>query len=626
MSDFARRRMNSEQLRLLARSASNIVISRSNVAYEDDSEDWSELDDPDVEDEIPMDPVRANGKRAWYPDFTTIDWVHDGLKERARIRSLRANGTAFANAIDSAQGWVLLVATGVIVGITASAIDVSETALLRLRDGFCWNDIFRGRRDCASSGQQWVTWGDVLGREFEMPVYVASGILLALLGTLIVHLSAEERISDDGKVSVTYPAAGGAIAEVKTILGGFVIRGFLGFRTMVTKIVALVGNLNSGLNEGLYGALFIHVTQIWAQFKKSSHLVVHPIFEVILVAFVTSLLNYPTELTRQLGVNGIAGVLFSECKPDDDLYGLCSKDTTTVFLLLAALVCSKVLLTFVTYGIRVPGGFFASTMLIGACIGRIVGLAISTRIYALVGGAATMAGVTRSTVSLVVIMVELTGATKLVLPIMITVMVAKWTGDGIIRDSIYDSSIKRSNYPYLDHKREHHPSRGSDRGHASAGDVCEYNYDETFQVDVAYSWQEIDDKLKLLSSVDDGGYAVLDGNKLVGYIAFQDLKHASTIGKANATNYFHGQCMFVSHGVLNHNGSIVTTRRWTQTGRTDLSQWMDRAPLSVMSLASMDLVVEIFMKVGCKTVCVVDYGGEFVGTLRKKRVIAWLRE
>ncbi|KAJ3200639.1 hypothetical protein HDU82_008727, partial [Entophlyctis luteolus] len=531
---------------------------------------------------------------------------------------LRANGTAFANAIDSAQGWVLLVATGVIVGITASAIDVSETALLRLRDGFCWNDIFRGRRDCASSGQQWVTWGDVLGREFEMPVYVASGILLALLGTLIVHLSAEERISDDGKVSVTYPAAGGAIAEVKTILGGFVIRGFLGFRTMVTKIVAL----------GLYGALFIHVTQIWAQFKKSSHLVVHPIFEVILVAFVTSLLNYPTELTRQLGVNGIAGVLFSECKPDDDLYGLCSKDTTTVFLLLAALVCSKVLLTFVTYGIRVPGGFFASTMLIGACIGRIVGLThfFSKGIYALVGGAATMAGVTRSTVSLVVIMVELTGATKLVLPIMITVMVAKWTGDGIIRDSIYDSSIKRSNYPYLDHKREHHPSRGSDRGHASAGDVCEYNYDETFQVDVAYSWQEIDDKLKLLSSVDDGGYAVLDGNKLVGYIAFQDLKHASTIGKANATNYFHGQCMFVSHGVLNHNGSIVTTRRWTQTGRTDLSQWMDRAPLSVMSLASMDLVVEIFMKVGCKTVCVVDYGGEFVGTLRKKRVIAWLRE
>lgn len=55
-------------------------------------------------------------------------------------------------------------------------------------------------------------------------------------------------------------------------------------------------------------------------------------------------------------------------------------------------------------------------------------------VYALVGAAAMLAGVTRMTVSLVVIILELTGDFTNILPIMITVVVAKvirspwWTG------------------------------------------------------------------------------------------------------------------------------------------------------------------------------------------------------
>ena len=46
-------------------------------------------------------------------------------------------------------------------------------------------------------------------------------------------------------------------------------------------------------------------------------------------------------------------------------------------------------------------------------------------VYALVGAAAMLAGVTRMTVSLVVIILELTGDFTNILPIMITVVVAK---------------------------------------------------------------------------------------------------------------------------------------------------------------------------------------------------------
>lgn len=63
-----------------------------------------------------------------------------------------------------------------------------------------------------------------------------------------------------------------------------------------------------------------------------------------------------------------------------------------------------------------------------------------------------LSGVTRMTVSLVVIMFEITGDVQYIVPIMITVMVSKWVGDGISRDGIYDEHILINEYPFLDNK------------------------------------------------------------------------------------------------------------------------------------------------------------------------------
>jgi chloride channel 3/4/5 len=76
--------------------------------------------------------------------------------------------------------------------------------------------------------------------------------------------------------------------------------------------------------------------------------------------------------------------------------------------------------------------------------------------YALVGAAAVLAGVTRMTVSLTVIMFELTGALTYILPIMITVMVSKTVGDQISRGGIYDKIIKLKNYPFLSEECGNH--------------------------------------------------------------------------------------------------------------------------------------------------------------------------
>ena len=70
----------------------------------------------------------------------------------------------------------------------------------------------------------------------------------------------------------------------------------------------------------------------------------------------------------------------------------------------------------------------------------------------MVGAASTLSGVTRMTVSLVVIMYELTGGLLYIVPLMVATMTAKWIGDAFGHEGIYDLHIKLNNYPFLDSK------------------------------------------------------------------------------------------------------------------------------------------------------------------------------
>lgn len=70
--------------------------------------------------------------------------------------------------------------------------------------------------------------------------------------------------------------------------------------------------------------------------------------------------------------------------------------------------------------------------------------------YAVIGAAALLGGVTRMTISLVVIMFEMTGALNFVLPVMVAVMLSKWVGDALVPRDINEISIHVNGYPFLD--------------------------------------------------------------------------------------------------------------------------------------------------------------------------------
>lgn len=107
-------------------------------------------------------------------------------------------------------------------------------------------------------------------------------------------------------------------------------------------------------------------------------------------------------------------------------------------------------------------------------------------IYALVGSASFLSGVTRMTVSLILILFELTNSLTYVVPLMLSTMVAKWVADGLERDSIHDLGIALCGYPYLDHKKTV----------VAQGDVSEVlETGDTLQIETLYTFDNLERKL-----------------------------------------------------------------------------------------------------------------------------------
>ena len=194
--------------------------------------------------------------------------------------------------------------------------------------------------------------------------------------------------------------------------------------------------------------------------------------------------------------------LFAMCLPGspNTHEGLCvldpGKQTFSVMKMIAVALVVKAALTVVTFGIKVPAGIFIPTLGVGACAGRIVGLAVQYArwrwpaapvfsscgeneqcvipgLYAMVGAAAALSGVTRTTVSLAVIMFELTDTLTYVVPVMLGVLVAKTVADALEPKGIYELVIECAQFRCsLSRAYEHlglHSSRTSTRNSNTYG-------------------------------------------------------------------------------------------------------------------------------------------------------------
>ncbi|NXC91877.1 CLCN5 protein, partial [Cercotrichas coryphoeus] len=459
-----------------------------------------------------------------YEDFNTIDWVREKSRDRDRHREItnRSKESTWAllhSVSDAFSGWLLMLLIGLLAGSLAGLIDISAHWMTDLKEGVClagfwfnhehccWksNTTFTDRDKCP----EWKSWSQLILGHGEGAfayilnyfMYVIWALMFSLLAVLLV------------KGFAPY-ACGSGIPEIKTILSGFIIRGYLGKWTLVIKTVTLVLAVSSGLslgkegplvhvacccgnilchlftkyrkNEakrrevlsaaaaagvsvafgapiggvlfsleevsyyfplktlwrsffaalvaaftlrsinpfgnsrlvlfyvefhmpwhllellpfillgifgGLWGAFFIRSNIAWCRRRKSTRLGKYPVLEVLVVTAITAVLAFPNEYTR-MSTSELISELFNDCgildssklceyvndfnstKGDDLPDRAAGPGVYTAMWQLALALLMKVFITIFTFGMKVPSGLFIPSMAVGAIAGRLLGVAV----------------------------------------------------------------------------------------------------------------------------------------------------------------------------------------------------------------------------------------------------------
>ncbi|KAG9103649.1 hypothetical protein FRC06_009153 [Ceratobasidium sp. 370] len=367
---------------------------------------------------------------------------------------------------------------------------------------------------------------------------------------------------------------------------------------------------------GLAGALLIRLNITAAIHRHRSWIREWPLMEVVCVTAFTALFSYPIAFMRAQSSELVAN-LFQECdstKPD--YHGLCNPSSMWQNVFRLFLTCGlKLILTAWTFGMKVPAGIFLPTIAIGATMGRAVGIimqgwhrahptawifsacapegqCISPGFYSVIGAAAMLGGVTRMTISLVVIMFEvrtLTGALSHVLPIMIAVMVSKWVGDVFGKEGIYDAWIALHGYPFLSTTVDYR-----DQGETAASRMVRKEH----IVSIGAHHNTVEELEALLKGHSFQGFPVVNGEQLIGYITRDRLQQA--------IDTLHEQ--YPDESVLADVNCTFVGRHDTSYEEADLSSSLDPAPMQLRPGIPLQLVVSLFQKMSPQCVLFTSKG------------------
>lgn len=373
-----------------------------------------------------------------------------------------------------------------------------------------------------------------------------------------------------------------------------------------------------GIAGGLWGGIFCKCNFMWSKsFRQFKIIKNYPVFEVFLVVLATGLLQYPNAMTREPGDKIIRNLL-QDCRSNTETW-ICQNEAKgsppkyVGWLIYGTLV--KLVLTIITFGCKVPSGVIIPALDAGAFFGRLIGqwiTDISPGIFAMVGAAAFLAGVSRMTISLCVIMFELTGELEYIVPHMIAILVAKWVADALEREGVYDLAQTVLGHPFLDLD---HATGLVKKEKALVEELIPPKQtmdDITVSVpkDNMVSRKILEEKLEKLKErgLLDAGLVLVQGGMLQGYLAEGELD----FGLTELGEVWDSSCKIRLLGQ-------------GEEGEFDLTAFVDRTPLSICAKAPMEYAVEMFGKLGLRHLCVVEEGtGKLVGVVIKKRLVVWL--
>ncbi|KAI5242933.1 CLC voltage-gated chloride channel [Aureobasidium subglaciale] len=606
-----------------------------------------------------------------YEDFTTIDWVRDAAREQQRRKAKRQERAGFFErdgrlgwrrrlweAYDAGQAWLVVTLIGTAIGLNAAFLNIVTEWLSDIKLGHCTTAFYLNESFCC--------WGAEEG--CSSPINFVCRLLIITPKTIFALTSA--------RLVKSYApyAAGSGISEIKCIIAGFVMKGFLGFWTLLIKSIglplaiasAVLSAMNPfrtgqlvmftvsydrqwhffeiffyiilGIFGGLYGALVIKWNLRMQAFRKR-YLAQYPILEATILATATAILCYPNKFLR-IDMTESMEILFLECEGGHDYDGLCDRQNrwTSVLSLLIATVL-RTFLVIISYGCKVPAGIFVPSMAIGASFGRMVGIlvqamqqafpnsaffsacqpdlpCITPGTYAFLGAAAALSGIMHITVSVVVIMFELTGALTYILPTMIVVGVTKAVSDRFGKGGIADRMIWFNGMPFLDNKEDH----------AFGVPVSTAMTSELKALPI--SGLEVRDIEKLLDDNKFSGYPIVEdatSMMLVGYAGRTELRYALDRARRDQMATPRTKCFFtpvagqvpITPSTPNPAVHFDYLSASSNQSSVDLSKFIDATPITVHPRLPLETVMELFKKLGPRVI-LVEYRGRLTGLITVK--------
>ncbi|CAI4043863.1 hypothetical protein SKDZ_10G2400 [Saccharomyces kudriavzevii ZP591] len=389
-----------------------------------------------------------------------------------------------------------------------------------------------------------------------------------------------------------------------------------------------------GVFGGLYGKYISKWNISFIHFRKM-YLSAWPVQEVIFLATLTAFISYFNEFLK-LDMTESMGILFHECVKNDNTstfgHRLCQLDENThaleflkIFTSLCFATVIRALLVVVSYGARIPAGIFVPSMAVGATFGRAVSLLVERFIsgpavitpgaYAFLGAAATLSGITNLTLTVVVIMFELTGAFMYIIPVMIVVAITRIIlSTSGISGGIADQMIMVNGFPYLEDEQEDEILEKYTAEQVMSSKLITIN--ETIYLSELESF--------LYDSASDfsvHGFPITRDEdkfekekKCIGYVL---KRHLTSKVMMQSVNSAKAQTTLVYFNKTNDD----LGHRENCIGFKDI---MNSSPITVKPQVPMSLLFRMFKELGCKTI-IVEESGISRGLITAKDVLRFER-
>ncbi|KAJ7879634.1 Cl-channel protein [Mycena olivaceomarginata] len=375
-----------------------------------------------------------------------------------------------------------------------------------------------------------------------------------------------------------------------------------------------------GIFGGLYGAFVVKFNLQIAAFRRK-FLAKHGVAEAVVLATVTAMIGYSNQFLR-IDMTESMSILFRECDNGGNVNNVCQSSLQwriSNSLLLATVI--RIGLVVVSYGCKVPAGILAypASGIFAVCVPDAPCITPGT-------------GVMRITVTVVVIMFELTGALTYILPTMIVLLVTKAVGDFLGTNGIADEMIRFNGFPFLE-KEDH---------------AFNVSVSAVMRKDLATlreSGMCVKDIEATLAATEVKGFPLVseDGTRVLGgYIGRTELMYVLERSRKTQDITPDTLCLFKADdgdgdledfdlggafavGIGNEEDFAETILENTASGGRQIKfwPWVNQTPLTVSPQLPLEIVMQLFKRMGPRVILVEDHG-VLAGLVTVKDVLRWI--